>query len=244
MKRLNFAIPFTVLALSATLSAQTLDEVLAKNFEARGGLEKIKAVQSFKATGTISLQGGAMQGAITMWQKRPKMVRMEMDISGMKIVQAYDGEKAWHIMPPMAGGSGTPEEASGSQAQEMIEQADMDGFLVGYKEKGHQVELVGKEDVEGTEAFHLKITLSTGQVIHDYIDTENYIEIKMTSSREMPGRGEAVVDTYLGDYKLVDGLMLAHSFSSKVEGQTIVEVVIDSIEQNVEVDVSAFSMNQ
>ena len=244
MKSLKFAIPFTVLALSATLSAQTLDEILAKNFEARGGLEKIKAVQTTKATGTISVQGGQMQGAFTMWQMRPNMLRMEMEISGMKIVQGYDGEKAWRILPAAMGGSGAPEEADDTQSQEMIEQADMDGFLVDYQEKGHQVEYVGKEDVEGTQAFHLKVTLSTGQVIHDYIDSENYIEIKWNASRELPGRGETVVDTYLGNYKVVDGLMLAHSVSTKVGGQTILDLVIDRIENNLEVADSTFSMNQ
>ncbi len=244
MKRFSDAVLFAVLALSATLSAQTVDEVLAKNFEARGGLEKIKAVQSFKATGTLSIQGGMMQGEFTMWQKRPNKLRMDVSIQGMDIVQGYDGETTWRIMPPAMGGSGSAEEFNDAQAEQMIEQADLDGFLVDYKEKGHQVELLGKEDMEGTEVYHLKVTLAKGLVIHAFLDAETYIELKYTATREIPGFGETEMDTLLGDYKEVDGLMVPHSIANKVKGQTFSELIINSIESNLEIQDSKFSMEQ
>lgn len=243
MKRISYVLLTAFLVLTATASAQTLDEILAKNFEARGGLDKIKAVQSLKATGTLSIQGGMMQGEFTMWQKRPNKLLMEVNVQGMEIVQAYDGEKTWRVLPTALGGSGTAEEFSDAQAEQLIEQADMDGLLVDYKEKGHQVELVGKEDMEGTEVYRLKVTMASGLVTHVFLDAENFIELKYTATRELPGFGDAEVDTVLGDYKEVGGVMVPHSIANKVTGQTISELIFNTLESNLDIEDSKFSMN-
>ena len=50
--------------------AQTLDEIVKKAIDARGGIEKIKAVQSERITGRISFAQG-IEGALTLELKRP-----------------------------------------------------------------------------------------------------------------------------------------------------------------------------
>src|SRR5579884_2911594 len=136
-----------ILAAVSCLSAQTVDEIIAKNIQARGGADKLKSVQTIKATATMSMGGMEIPGVII--QKRPQMARMEFTVQGLTAVQAYDGKEAWQVMPFM--GKKDPELMSADEAKETEEDADIDGPLVDYKSKGHQVELLGKEKIEGTD---------------------------------------------------------------------------------------------
>ena len=138
------------------LRAQTVDEVIAKNIQARGGMDKLKSVKSIKTTATLAM-GPGMEAPGVMIQKRPDMARLEFTIQGLTAVQAYDGSKAWQVMPFM--GKKDAELMSADDAKEMQETADLDGPLVDYKAKGNTVELLGKEKIEGTDAYKLKVSL-------------------------------------------------------------------------------------
>ena len=218
-------------------SAQTVDDLIKKNIEAHGGVQKLKAVKTMKATGKITPQG--LEIPITLQQKRPGMVRMDATFQGKSLVQAYDGETAWKIDPFQ--GNSDPEKVAGDDLKDLQEQADLDGPLVDYKQKGHTVELIGKEDMEGTPVYKLKLTLKNGDVRNIYIDAENYLELKVTSKRKTPG-GEIDVDQYMGNYKSVNGLMFPFSIDTRVKGQSVNQITIDKIEMDVAVDDAIFKM--
>jgi outer membrane lipoprotein-sorting protein len=235
-KVLSSLFALTVL-LALEASAQTVDELIKKNIDARGGIQKLKAIKSVKATGKITQQG--IEIPITLQQKRPAMVRLEGVFQGKSFVQAYDGETGWQIDPFQ--GSSDPEKVAGDDLKDLQEQSDLDGPLVDYKDKGHTVELAGKEDLEGTPVYKLKLTLKNGDVQHIYMDAENYLELKVTSKRKTPG-GEVDVDQYLGNYKSVGGIMFPHSMESKVKGQGQSQITVEKIETNVTIDDSLFKM--
>jgi len=228
-----------VLALisTLTLSAQTLDEILKSYYEARGGYDQVKAVKSMKATGKQMMQG--IEIPFTFYQKRPNLLRAELTVQGQAIIQGYDGETAWLINPLT--GSTDPQTLPEEQAKQIIEQADMDGHLFDYKEKGHTVELIGKEDMEGTEVFKLKVTLKDGDIRYDFLDAEYFVELKVTA-KIVRQETEIEVDTYMSDYKEVGGLMIAHSMETRRGGTTVSQITMDTIELDVEVDDSMFKM--
>lgn len=219
--------------------AQTLDEILAKHYAAIGGLEQWQRVQSMKASGRITV-GPGIEAPFTMILKRPLKMRMEFTFQGMTGVQAFDGEAGWMVMPFM--GSPDPQPLPAEEAKNFQEEADIDGPLVNYAAKGHKVEFVGKEDVEGTPAYHLRITLKSGDVREYYLDAEHYLPIKAVGKRPIQGT-EMEVETILGDYKSVGGLMVAHSIESRIKGTAQTQALtIDSIEWNVAVEDSLFVM--
>jgi len=218
-------------------SAQSIDDLIKKNIDAHGGVQKLKAVKSMKASGKITQQG--IEIPITLQQKRASMVRMDATFQGKSMVQAYDGVTAWKIDPFQ--GNSDPEKVAGDDLKDLEEQADIDGPLVDYKQKGHTVELIGKEDLEGTPVYKLKLTLKNGDVRNIYLDADNYLELKVTSKRKTPG-GEVDVDQYLGNYKSVSGLMFPFSIDTKINGQTVNQITIDKIETDVAVDDAVFKM--
>ena len=172
--------------------------------------------------------------------KRPSKVRIEFTMQGMTAVQAYDGEVGWSVMPFL--GKTEPEEMAEDQLKDIKEQADFDGLLVNYEEKGHTVELVGTEEVDGTPAIKLTVTKANGDVVNLYLDEEYYIEFKAETTREVQG-AEVKISTVFGDYKEVEGLLFAHSMEISFEGNPAGQVItMDTIELNVEIDDDRFTM--
>jgi hypothetical protein len=229
---------FALAVLLATqTSAQTVDELIKKNIDAHGGIQKLKAVKSLKATGKVMQQG--LEIPLTLIQKRPAFFRTEVTFQGKTQLAAYDGETGWKIDPFQ--GTSEPEKIAGDDLKDMQEQSDMDGGFVDYKDKGHTVELLGKEDMEGTPVYKLKLTLKTGSVRTIYLDAENYLELRVTAKRKTPG-GEIEVDQYLGNYKAINGIVSAFSIETKVKGQTVNQVIIDKIEMDVAIDDAVFKM--
>jgi outer membrane lipoprotein-sorting protein len=216
-----------------------VDEIIAKNVQARGGLEKLKAVQSIKSTANMSM-GQGMEAPGVLIQKRPSLARLDFTIQGLTAVQAYDGKSAWQIMPFM--GKKDPEPMSADETKEVEEMADLDGPLVDYKSKGHQVELLGKEKVEGTDAYKIKATLKNGDVQTIYIDSDSFLEIKEETKRTVRG-SEQLIESSIGDYKDVDGVLFPFAMESGVKGsQEKQKLTITKIELNVPADDSIFKM--
>jgi outer membrane lipoprotein-sorting protein len=236
LRRTLMGIALTAL-LAPVAMAQTVDEVIAKHIEAQGGMEKIKAVKSIKMTGKM-MMGGGMEAPFTQMSKRPKMTRVEFVFQGMTGIQAYDGKTGWMVMPFM--GKKDPEAMPEEQSKMMDDQADMDGPLVDWKEKGNKVELLGKEQVEGADAFKLKVTKKDSTVTTFYIDAESYLQIKQEAKRKMRGT-EVEGETVLGDYKEVNGLMMPFSMESGAKGSPQKQkIVVDKIEINADLPDSLF----
>lgn len=225
--------------LAPCLLAQSVDEIIAKSVQARGGAEKLKSVKTIKSTATMSM-GPGMEAPGVLIQKRPAFARLEFTVQGLTAVQAYDGKNAWQIMPFM--GKKDPELMSADEAKEPQEMADLDGPLVDYQSKGHQVELQGKEKVEGTDAYKLKVTLKNGDVQTIYIDSDSFLEIKEVTKRTIRGTDQEI-ESAIGDYKAVEGIMFPFAVETSVKGTDQKQkLTITKVELNVPADDSIFKM--
>jgi len=153
---------------------------------------------------------------------------------------ALNGSTGWKLMPIQ--GNPNPESLSPEEMKDALEQADMDGFLVDYKSKGHAIEFLGKEKVEGTDAYKLKVSLKNGDVRTVYIDTDSNLEIKIEAKSQRRG-AELEGDTILGDYKEVEGLVVAHSIDAGQKGSPGRQIItISKIEINPKLDDARFVM--
>lgn len=237
-RKLGFGM-IAVAVLASGVWAQTADEIIAKNVRARGGSDKLKSVQSIKSTATMAM-GPGMEAPGMLIQKRGNLARLEFTIQGLTAVQAYDGKNAWQVMPFM--GKKDPELMSGDEAKEVEEMGDFDGPWVDYKSKGNQVELLGKEKVEGTDAYKLKVSLKNGDVQTIYLDADSFLEIKEETKRTVRG-SEQVMESSIGDYKEVNGIIFPFAIESGAKGSPQKQkLTITKIELNVPADDSIFKM--
>lgn len=202
-------------------------------------MDKIKSVQSIRSSGTMTM-GPGMEAPGSLVQKRPDKARIEFTLQGMTAIQAYDGKDAWQIMPFM--GKKDPEAMSADDKKDLEENADIDGPLVDYKSKGNKVELLGKDKLEGTDAYKLKVTVKNGDVITMYLDADSFLEIKEGVKRTVRGT-EQEMETSLGDYKEVNGLMFPFAMETSVKGSSQSQkLTLSKIELNVPVDDVIFKM--
>src|SRR6267378_199120 len=219
------------------LAAQTADEIIAKYVKTVGGMDRIQAVTTLRRTGKFT-GGGGFEAVVVQENKRPTKVREEFSLQGMTGVNAYDGKSGWKIEPWQ--GKKDPEALSEEEMKQIVEDADFDEPLVNYQQKGNKVEFVALDQVEGTDAYKLKVTLASGDTRYYYMDTDYYVPIKIEMKRMIRG-AEQEFETSLGDYKEVAGWYLPYSIESNVKGSdNRQKVTFEKIEANVALDDQRF----
>ncbi|HET8922111.1 MAG TPA: hypothetical protein VFN26_03840 [Candidatus Acidoferrum sp.] len=219
-------------------SAQTVDEVIAKNIQAHGGLDKLKSVQSLRTTGKFSQ--GPFRADFRQENKRPEKVREEFIIQGLAQVQAYDGKIGWQISP--FGGRKDPELMSQDDTKSLIVDADIDGPLVNHKDKGHKAELVGHDSVEGTDCFKIKLNMKNGDIRYYYLDADSFLELKLEIQTTIRGAVQES-ELYYGDYEQVGGIYYPFAVEQAQKGSASrAQITIAKIEQNVPIDDTHFAL--
>lgn len=227
---------FALVAAAPASAETTLEEILANYYEALGGKDAWAKIDNVRQTGSMSMMG--MEAPFTVVLAEPNKTKVEFEIQGMKGTQAFDGESGWQIMPFM--GSTEPEEMPDEMVKMMSASAGVAGPLFDYEAKGHEVELVGTADVEGTEAYQLHITLSNGFEMDWFLDAEYFVPIQSKMTMEVQGQSFETTTT-LSDYKEVGGVMMAHSTtqSTPMGAQTM---TVTKTEVNVDLEDDFFAM--
>jgi outer membrane lipoprotein-sorting protein len=218
--------------------AQTLDEVIKKAIDARGGPEKIKAVQSERITGTFSAQG--VEGTLILELLRPHKLYSEITVEGQKVLRVYDGKSAGWIVNPFTPNKDV-QEMSADELKGMPDESDMDGPLVDYKAKGSQVELAGKEDAGGKAVYRLKITSKSGEVRSYLIDATTFLTTKWEGTRRV-GQQDLPWQTTLSDYREVQGLKFPFKIDQGSPGTEYGQsLTLEKVEINPKLDESHFA---
>jgi len=219
-------------------SQSTVDELVAKNIEAKGGATALHNLQTLRLTGKVLVQQGQIELAYVEIKKRPDEVRTEASLQGMTQIEAYDGKEGWKISPFQ--GRKDPERMSADDVKALVEDSEIDGPLVDWKAKGSTVEYLGTEDVEGTNAHKLKVVRKNGDVSFVYLDPDHFLEIRVVTQRTRHGAYEEV-ETDLGDYEKAGGVFVPTSIESGRKGAPDKQRnIIDKVEANVSVDDAIF----
>lgn len=228
----SLLVPALLVFWTAPLAAQSADSIIAKYIQASGGRDKMQALQTLRRVGKFTGSGG-FEAAFVQENKRPNSVREEFSIQGMTGINAYDGKEGWKIEPWQ--GKRDPEALGEEEMHSILDDADFDGPLVDYQAKGNKVEFQGTEQIEGSDAYKLKVTRPNGDVSFYYMDTEYYVPIRIDTQRMIRGAPQES-ETSLGDYKQVNGVFLPFSYESGPKGSSSADrgkITYEKIEANV-----------
>lgn len=233
---ISFGWSSAILAGAQRAIAPTADEIVAKNISAKGGADKLKAVNSVRITAAATVQGNITQMVIEL--KRPNLRRQEVTLNGQKIVQAFDGTTAWLLNPALGE---QPIQMPAPQTASMKKDAEFDSPLLDYRTKGVRVALVGREDVDGRPAYHLKVTTADGAAREYYVDTDSYLEFRVDAPIEQNGI-HGTLSVSMSDYRDVDGLKMPFSLKQTLNGQVVADLRVSTVELNVPLDASEFRL--
>jgi len=222
-------------------SAFNVDELVAKNVDARGGIDSIRAIKTLRMEGQLRFAGdfGTIDLGFLQIKKAPDSIRTEASVQGLTQVQAWNGKSGWKIDPFQ--GRKDAERMSDDDARGLADDAGIGGVLVDYKAKGSSIAYLGTEDVDGTDAHKLKVTLANGDIQTVYLDPDHFVEIRTVSQRKV--RGTEVEDVSdFGDYERVAGVYFPfsiHSFTRGQGGQQ--QITIEKAEANLAIDDSQYA---
>ncbi len=244
MKKI-FVLLFVSILFSFNSNAQTADEIVNNYLENIGGKEKLAKLEGIHMLAKAQAQGMDIPVDIYMFKDGKQLVKFELQ--GKKMVQlAFDGTTAWgtNFM------SGKAEKKDSEDIKNLIRTAknSFPNPFLNYKEKGHKIELIGKEEVEGTETYKIKLTelpvLADGKEVSNesyyYFDTENFIPVMVEQEIKSGQAKGAKTQEVFSDFQEVDGLYFPFSTINKFNGQTGQEIKIEKIELNPEVDMNMF----
>lgn len=229
------------------IHGQTADEIIHNFIENTGGKTAWSQIKSMKVTGTAK-QGGVDYPFVATYMNDGRYV-IDVNIQGASfIVEAFDGEQSWAMNFQTQKAEAADSETSFNVKNEAKD--EITGPFYNYKNKGYQVELLGKDTWEGTETFKIKLTkkpsLVDGAEVENteiyFFDTENFVPLAVASViNSGPDKG-ATVQTVFSDYQEVDGLYMAFSQINKFNGQIGLEMHIKQVAFNTEIDETIFTM--
>ncbi len=216
-----------ILCLMAFTLAQSVDDVVARAVQARGGIKRVKALNSQRLSGTISLAGGS-SGPFVVEMKRPGMMRESVTLGGKSMTRTTDGTTGWVV------GSLRdllePQQVNAEELHNLANSADFEGPLVDYKDKGNRIELAGKEKIGKRQAYKLVIYMKNGENRIDFVDCKSYLEVKWQGL--VSGN---LFESYFKDYRPVKGLMYAFEIDSGRQ-----KIVLEKVEVNPKLDAARF----
>jgi outer membrane lipoprotein-sorting protein len=225
---------------AGVVQAQTLDDIIAANLRSKGGIDKIKTTQTVRMSGSVvarDMSGHDITGTMTMVAKRPNLMRRDADVGGRKVVNAFDGSSLWMMMDAMP-----PQQLPNTQAAYASQDAEFDSVFVDYKQKGHAIELVGQETLNGAPVYHLKVTKKGGPPQDYYLDAETGLEKKISVAGRSPDGSQMVNVTEFSDYRSVDGSLVPFVMKQRQNGTVVATTTLDKVEFNVTVDDAYFKM--
>lgn len=228
-----------ILSVSINLSAQTAEEITGKYIDATGGETAWNNINTIIETGSSSMMGMDFPFKISV--KRPGYSRLEINIQGKKMIQAFDGDKAW-IINPMSG-SEFPETADEQTEKSLKRRSNIGNELLNYKNNGLKIEYNGIDSAEGKHAYVIKGTDKDGEENLYYIDVNT--NLLVLTKGKMKAMGKTIdVETAYGVYKEVGGVQFPYWMevrSERMPGGSQ-KVIVDKIEINQEIDDSIFKM--
>ncbi|TAL68462.1 MAG: outer membrane lipoprotein-sorting protein [Bacteroidetes bacterium] len=223
--------------ISADLFSQNVDEIINKTLQNQGN-EKLKSIKSMKISGKISGMGTEIP--FKMFFKQPKSIRSEIDISGKKMIQAFDGKTGWFISPQSK--DNKPEKMPDEMLTKLKVQSNfLESPFNDYKKKGINVKLLGKSKVDGKNAYKLKLTMKDKQSMTVFIDADKYVFFK-TTIEVSKGKEKARLDTYLKNHKNINGILIPFTVENHINGKKASAMQLENVETDTKIDDNLFKM--
>ncbi len=219
----------------------TIAEVIDRNTRAMGGLAATEAIQSIEVELHISDPSFEADGIY--YAARPGRMRIDVSAGGKHVfTEAFDGEHGWE----WNGKESKPASAKATAA--LQHGVELPGKLFGLyelKQRGHQLELIGREQMEGINYYALGLTLKDGYRTTLYVDPNTWLITRRRDFRPLHvdiDPTPTTIEQRTWDFRAVSGVQFAFA-SSETDlktGKLLETAQIKSIKINSPIDPSFF----
>ena len=216
--------------------------ILEKMIEVQGGRQLLESITDTTSTASIEMVTMGMSGSATLYHKEPGKMRMDIEVMGMVITQAFDGQKAWWVNPQTSLEEEMPESATQDlkrQALTMGNKATLDPDSLGIVYT-HE----GTEAIDGKDYLVLKQILPDGFESTIYVDPSDYLTFmtKATIINQMGTEVESV--THYSDYRDLEGMKYPFNLTVYQAGEEFMSITMNEIKFNSGLEDSLFQMSK
>jgi outer membrane lipoprotein-sorting protein len=230
---------FVISSLPVMGYGQEIGDILNRMVEAQGGRKVLESLKDTTVSGTMELIQQGMNATLTMYQKEPNLMRMDIEVMGMVITQAFDGQKGWFLNPQ----TGAAQDMDENMNKEFKRQALGNDSLLNPAKYGITYAYKGKEKAGEKEFLVLEQTMSDGHKSTLFLDPDNYLIAKAkTTTMSQMGGGEVLSETVFGDYRKEGEAMVAHSLTILQDGAEFARMTLTKIAYNAGLEDSLFQM--
>jgi len=238
MKVSRFFIISFLFFSSTQLSAQTADEIINKHITAIGGKDVINNVKSQIIESTLNVMGVDLNSVTTL--QVGVGFKNVANFNGQEVIQVVTPTKGWQINP--LAGITDAQVLPENELKEAQSSLSFAGELFDYKSKGHTIELIGKEKIDGADVYNIKLTRKNGSTVNYYIDAKTFYIIKEASTTKVDGE-DLTTSTVYSNFKTTDTwYIMAYTFT--VDQGFEMTVTINKVQFNVPVDPKIFEMTK
>ncbi len=231
---------FLLTSLTSPGLAQSAKDILDKMIKAQGGKANLEKIKDTTMSGTLEMVSMGLSGSLTFYQKEPNKMRMDMELMGMVITQAYDGEIAWGLDPS----TGSIQEMAGEQAKDMERMALGNDSILHPEKYGITYSYKGKETIEGQDYYILEQVFEDGFSATMYIDAKTYLMYKTISKAPNQMGIEVDQEVFTTDYRKVEGMMVAHEMRIMQDGEEFLTMIFTEVAFNTGLEESLFKKEE
>jgi outer membrane lipoprotein-sorting protein len=231
---------FLIGSLLAPLSSQTLDDILKEMIQAQGGKAAIEKIKDMKVTGTIEVPQQELSVSFTQYKKEPDKRRIEMKVMNTVQVQGFDGKTAWELNPQ----TGNAMEIPGEDAIDIKRGSLALGWILDLEKYGISLVHKGREKIDGKYYIVIEQVYSDGGKVVNYVDPETYLIFKIKSKMLDEMMVEVETETFLSDYKSIQGYVMAHTMISYLREKEYMRVIYKKVKLNTGLPHHLFSLQK
>lgn len=231
---------FLLTSLTSPGLAQSAKDILDKMIKAQGGKANLEKIKDTTMSGTLEMVSMGLSGSLTFYQKEPNKMRMDMELMGMVITQAYDGEIAWGLDPS----TGSIQEMAGEQAKDIERMALGNDSILHPEKYGITYSYKGKETIEGQDYYILEQVFEDGFSATMYIDAKTYLMYKTKSKAPNQMGIEVDQEVFTTDYRKVEGMMVAHEMRIMQDGEEFLTMIFTEVAFNTGLEESLFKKEE
>lgn len=225
-------------AVPLLAQSSNIEIIMNRHFKARGGIEKLKTVNSIRMTGVRVLSPSPLELPIILELQRPNKMREELTVQGMLQITNFDGKDGWIKTSWAANKEAeplSPEELKG------LSESEFDSPYQDWQAKGWVAEYLGRNVVVGRKVHQIRFAVTNTRTIIASFDETTFQEVQREQILRSLGN-EIKFRSIFDDYKMVQGISFPFYIDHRAmyRGRNI-RLILSKVDVNPELNETRFT---
>ncbi|RYG41563.1 MAG: hypothetical protein EOO01_24895 [Chitinophagaceae bacterium] len=118
---------------------------------------------------------------------------------------------------------------------------ELESPFIGYRDKGHTIQLEGLDTTVKPSAFRIKLTRKNGESETYFFDNKDFSLVRKKTLSTNDEMDKAPLDVIYSDYKTTGNIKMPHKISTSTNGQPVLTIIIERVDINLPMKAGIFN---